>query len=62
MNEAERWSNIEDVAYHLGVSKDTVRSWIRKGVIPYHRVGKQYRFRLSEIDSWVMSGRAADTE
>lgn len=55
----EKWSSLEDIAAHIGVSKDTIRIWIRKGVIPHHRIGKQYRFRISEVDDWVESGRSA---
>ncbi len=47
---------------HLGVSKDTIRAWIKKNVIPYHRVGRQYKFRLSEVDAWVESGESAKIE
>ena len=57
--EPEKWSNLEDVAAHIGVSKDTIRNWIKKNAIPHHRIGKQYRFRISEVDAWVESGRSA---
>ena len=59
-NEPEKWSNLEEIAEHLGVSKDTVYIWVKKGVIPHRRVGKQYKFRLSEVDAWVDSGKSAD--
>ena len=61
-NEPEKWSNLEEVAEHLGESKDTIRAWIKKNVIPYHRVGRQYKFRLSEVDAWVESGESAKIE
>jgi excisionase family DNA binding protein len=55
----EKWSSLEDIAAHIGVSKDTIRNWIKKDAIPYHRIGKQYRFRISEVDAWVESGRSS---
>ena len=58
----EKWSTLEEVADHLGVSKDTVRNWIRKEVISHYRVGKQYRFKLSEIDKWIESGESAEID
>ena len=58
-NEPEKWSNLEIIAEHLGVSKDTIRNWIKKKAIPHRRVGKQYKFRISEIDAWVNSGKSA---
>jgi len=62
MPEPEKWSSLEEIAKHLGVSKDTIRNWIRKDVIPYRRIGKQYKFRISEIDTWVESGKSAEIE
>jgi excisionase family DNA binding protein len=55
----EKWVNLEDIAEHLKVSKDTIRVYVKKEVIPFHRVGKQYKFRISEVDAWVESGEAA---
>lgn len=61
-NEPEKWSSLEEIADHLGVSKDTIRNWIKKEVIPYRKVGKQYKFKISEIDSWVESGESAEID
>jgi excisionase family DNA binding protein len=58
--EVEKWSSIEDVAEHIQVHKDTVRLWIKKGEIPAHKMGKQWRFKISEIDEWIQSGRSAE--
>ena len=60
--EPEKWSSLEDIAEHLGVSKDTIRNWIKKDVIPYRRIGKQYKFRISEVDIWVESGASANID
>lgn len=27
--ESEKWSSLEEIAKHLGVSKDTIRNWIK---------------------------------
>ena len=62
INEPEKWSSLEEIAVHLGVSKDTIRNWIRKGAIPYRKVGKQYKFKISEVDAWVNSGKSADIQ
>lgn len=55
----EAWSNLEEVATYLGVNKDTIRNWIKKTDIPAHKIGRQWRFKLSEIDAWVKSGNSA---
>ena len=49
----ERWVGVEDVATHLGVAKDSVYRWIEERGLPAHRVGRLFRFKLSEIDEWV---------
>ena len=58
----ERWVGVDDVAKHLGVNKDSVYRWIDKMGLPAHRVGRLFRFKLSEIDEWVKSGGAAEPE
>jgi excisionase family DNA binding protein len=60
--EPEKCSSLEEIAQHLGVSKDTIRNWIKKGVIPYRRIGKQYKFKISEVDAWVDSAKSAEIE
>lgn len=57
--EAEKWVNLEEIAEHMGLSKDTIRNYIKKDQIPYYRIGKQYKFKISEIDAWVESGQSA---
>lgn len=58
-SDAEKWSSLEEVARHIGVNKDTVRNWIKKDAIPAHKIGKLWKFKLSEIDEWVKSGKSA---
>ena len=56
----EKWVNLEDIADHLSVSKDTVRTWIKDGKIPVYRTGKRYKFKISEVDEWVRNGRITE--
>lgn len=56
----EKWINIDEAAEYLGVKPGTIRDWIRKGKgIPAHKIGKQWKFKVSEIDTWVKSGQSA---
>ena len=55
----EPWVSLEEVATDLGVNKDTVRNWIKKTDIPAHKIGRQWKFKISEVDSWVKSGKSA---
>lgn len=62
MAETERLYSVEEIANHIGVSKDTIRAWIKKETIPFYKVGRQYKFKLSEINAWVESGKSADAD
>ena len=56
----DRWIGIEEAANYLGVNKDTIRNWIKKDTgIPAHRIGKLWKFKKSELDVWVNSGKSA---
>lgn len=54
---SERWVSVEEVASHLGVGKDSVYRWVESRGLPAHRVGRLFRFRLSEVDAWVSGKR-----
>lgn len=56
----EKWVNLEDVADHLSVSKDTIRIWIKDGKLPFYKAGKMYKFKISEVDEWVRKGRITE--
>ncbi len=58
MTEPERWYSVEEIASHLGVSKETIYRWVEKEKIPAHKVGRQWKFRVSEVDAWVTNGNA----
>ena len=53
MNDIERWYSLEEISNHLGVSKDTIR---------FYKVGRQYKFKVSEVDAWVESGQSAEAD
>lgn len=35
---------------------------VKKGRLPAYKVGKRYKFKLSDIDEWVRSGRINEVE
>ena len=55
----ENWMSLEEAAKHLGVTKDSIRNWIKKTDIPAHKIGKLWKFKKSELDEWVRSGKSA---
>lgn len=52
----ERWLSVEEIAAHLGVSRDTVYKWISRKNLPGHKVGKLWKFSTQEVDDWVRAG------
>ena len=58
-NVNENWISITEAAEHLGVTKDSIRKWIKKTDVPAHKIGKLWRFKKSELDEWVKSGKSA---
>ncbi|HQF54376.1 MAG TPA: helix-turn-helix domain-containing protein [Fibrobacteria bacterium] len=56
----ERWLSVEEIGEYLGVSKDTIYSWIANRGMPGHKVGRFWKFKRDEVDTWVRDGGAAD--
>ena len=54
--ELERWLSVEEIAFHLGVSKESIYRWAEKSKMPAHKLGRQWKFKASEVDSWLISG------
>ncbi|GBQ80072.1 hypothetical protein AA13595_0213 [Gluconacetobacter johannae DSM 13595] len=57
-----RWMSVEEMAGYLGVSKDTIYGWIAKREMPAHKVGRLWKFKSDEVDSWVRAGKASDED
>lgn len=57
---SDRWLSVEEIASYLGVSKDTIYGWITKREMPAHRVGRLWKFKSDEVDSWVRDGKASE--
>lgn len=58
----EPWVTMKDVQEHVGARRETIAQWIAKRNMPAYKVGRQWKFKLSEVDEWVRSGGAADDD
>lgn len=56
----DRWLNVDEIAEYLGVSRDTVYSWIADRSMPAHKVGRFWKFKIDQIDAWIRNGGAAE--
>lgn len=55
----DRWLSVDEIAEHLGVSKDTVYKWVTTKGMSGHKVGRLWKFKKDEVDAWVRAGGAA---
>lgn len=62
MQAIEPWYSVDEIARHLGVSKETIHRWLKRRNIPAHRMGKLWKFKPSEVDQWITSGGASSLD
>ena len=56
----EPWVTLKSVQSYLGVGRETILQWINKRNMPACKVGRLWKFKLSEVDDWIRSGGASD--
>lgn len=52
---ADRWLSVDEIAEHLGVSRDTVYKWVKRNDLPGHKAGRLWKFSVEEVNAWVRS-------
>ena len=57
----DNYISIDEAAKYLGIKTVTLRIWVKKTdtEIPAHKVGKLWKFKRSELDEWIASGKSA---
>lgn len=55
----DNYIGIEELARYLDVKPCTVRTWIKNKNMPAYKVGKMWKFKLSEINEWIATGKSA---
>lgn len=59
-NNIEKWVTLKEIQAHLGVGRETILQWIAKRNMPAYKMGRLWKFKISEVDEWVHSGKAAE--
>lgn len=59
---AERWCSMKEVCEHLGASHDSVVHWIKNNNLPAVKIGRLWRFKMSEVDEWLLTDDAKRTK
>ena len=52
----ETYLTIEGLAQHLKLAEQTIRRWVLNREIPFCKIKKVIRFRLSDIENWINDG------
>lgn len=56
----DKWISIDEASEYIGIKTVTIRGWIKKrNGIPAHKIGRQWKFKRSELDDWIKSGKSA---
>ena len=58
----ERWYSMKEISEYLGITRDTALSWIEKRGMPGVKVGRTWKFKISEGDAWMRSGEKNNNE
>jgi excisionase family DNA binding protein len=59
--EFEPLLNDGEAAGLLGIHPKTLQRLARVGEIPAHRIGRSWRYRASELNTWLMAGVVQST-
>lgn len=54
----ENWSTLKEIQEYLGVGRESILQWITKRNMPAYKVGRLWKFKISEVDEWIRSGGA----
>jgi excisionase family DNA binding protein len=52
----ETYLTIAELAGMVRLSEQTIRRYVLNRTIPFHKIRKAVRFRLSEIEKWIDRG------
>lgn len=56
----DNYISLDEAAIYLNISSATLRKWIKnKANLPAHKIGHLWKFKKSELDVWVNSGKSA---
>ncbi len=56
------WLSAGDVTSHLGITKDTVYTWIADKGMPAHKIGRLWKPQVPELDEWVRRKGASGSD
>jgi len=58
----ERWLSVDEIGDYLGIKRDTFYKWISEKGMPAHKIGRLWKFKKDEVDTWFRDGKASDSK
>jgi len=58
-NNFDSWKSMQETMKYLSVSREAILDWIANKNMPAYKIGRIWKFKFSEIDEWVRSGKAS---
>jgi hypothetical protein len=55
------WVSADVIAEHLGITKNSVDTWFAKEDAGAHRVGRPWKFKVTEVDERVRGKDVSET-
>ena len=56
----EPWVSMKEICAYLDTNRFTVTKWIETKSMPAVKIGRLWKFKISEVDVWVRAGGAAE--
>jgi len=51
---------IKEISKYLGIKPSTVYSWVNQRAIPHYKIGRLVKFKLVEIEDWLLKKRVKE--
>ena len=48
---------MKEITAYLGINRDSILSWIESRGMPAVKVGRLWKFKISEVDAWMKAGQ-----
>lgn len=59
----DNYISLDEAANYLDIKPVTLRKWIKeKNGLPAHQIGRLWKFKKTELDEWVTSGKSANNQ
>lgn len=55
----DRWLSVDEIGDYIGIKRDTVYKWISDKGMPAHKIGRLWKFKKNDVDTWVREGKAS---